>query len=391
MFDRIWVVFAKETIDNLRDWRSVSGAMIYPFIGPILIGILIGLVGKAIVELPKSTFQLAIVGAERAPGLIDYLHDRGVEVIAPPADPKAAVRGAEHDTVLVVPEAYAADFAAERPAEIVIVSDGSRLSAVLAMSRALTLLRAYGIETGAARLRARGVDPVIVDAIEVRNVNVAVGRSLSGFFLNMMPPLIIFTVFVGGMYLAIDATSGERERGSLEPLLTNPIARWELMAGKVGAALLFTAAAVAVQLAAFMVMFEFLIGEAIGMRETPSILVYLGIFVLALPLMLFAVALQSVIAAVTRSFKETQTYLALLPLVPSVPGLVFVFIAIKAHAWMMTIPTLSQTVLIGQVMRGEPLSALNVAIASVVTTACALGLLAIAVRLYRREALLLGG
>ena len=140
-----------------------------------------------------------------------------------------------------------------------------------------------------------------------------------------------------------------------------------------------------------MVMFELLIGEAIGMQETPSILVYLGIFVLALPLMLFAVALQSVIAAVTRSFKETQTYLALLPLVPSVPGLVFVFIAIKAHAWMMTIPTLSQTVLIGQIMRGEPLSALNVAIASVVTTACALGLLAIAVRLYRREALLLGG
>ena len=388
MFDRIWVVFAKETIDNLRDWRSVSGAMIYPFIGPMLIGILIGLVGKAIVELQKSTFQLAIVGAERAPGLIDYLHERGVEMIAAPADPKAAVRGAEHDTVLVVPEAYAADFAAERPAEIVIVSDGSRLSAVLAMSRALTLLRAYGTETGAARLRARGVDPVIVDAIEVRNVNVAVGRSLSGFFLNMMPPLIIFTVFVGGMYLAIDATSGERERGSLEPLLTNPIARWELMAGTVGAALLFTAAA---QLAAFMVMFELLIGEAIGMQETPSILVYLGIFVLALPLMLFAVALQSVIAAVTRSFKETQTYLALLPLVPSVPGLVFVFIAIKAHAWMMTIPTLSQTVLIGQIMRGEPLSALNVAIASVVTTACALGLLAIAVRLYRREALLLGG
>ena len=73
MFGRIWIVFAKEMIDNMRDRRSVSLAMIYPFIGPVLVGALIAFVGDTIAALPDTSFTLPIQGAENAPALIAYL------------------------------------------------------------------------------------------------------------------------------------------------------------------------------------------------------------------------------------------------------------------------------------------------------------------------------
>ncbi len=114
-------------------------------------------------------------------------------------------------------------------------------------------------------------------------------------------------------------------------------------------------------------------------------------FLICLPLMLFAVTLQVIIATVTQSFKETQTYLGLLPLVPSLPGLVLVFIAINAHPWMMAIPTFGQTLLIGQMVRGEPLTGLSIVVASGFTLAASLGLLALAARLYARDELVFTG
>ena len=74
MFERIWIVFAKEVIDNMRDRRSVSLALLYPFIGPLLLGALIAFVGDTIAALPTTTFTLPIQGA----GLVAYLEENGV-------------------------------------------------------------------------------------------------------------------------------------------------------------------------------------------------------------------------------------------------------------------------------------------------------------------------
>ncbi|MFQ5958416.1 MAG: ABC transporter permease [Alphaproteobacteria bacterium] len=391
MFERIGVVFAKEVIDNLRDRRSVTMAFFYPFVGPVLIGALIALVGQAITELPTSELTLPVRGADAAPQLVQYLEDNGVRIVPAPEDPALALRSGEHAVALIIPGNFGERFGAERTATVQLVTDGSRLSAVLVMSRALTLLQTYNREVATARLEAHGVDPAAAEPMRIENVNVAVGHSLTGFFLNMMPPFMIFTIFIGGVYLAIDTTSGERERGSLEPLLTNPIARWELMTGKVGAALLFTATALAVQLLAFGAMFTLISEGAAGVEGSPDAMAFFAVFAIAAPLMLLAVAVQVIIATVTRSFKETQTYLGLLPLLPSLPGMALVFIAFKGQHWMMAIPTFGQTLLFGQLVRGEPLNAVNVALASGVTAGVAVALLLLAARLYRRERLLFTG
>ncbi len=387
----IWVVFAKEVVDNLRDRRSITMAAIYPVIGPLLLGVMLAFAqnmfrpDKAGEPTP---FELAVEGQEYAPELMSFLEGEGVVPTPAPPDMERAVREGITPLVVVILPDYVQSFAEERTATITIVVDATQLSTVMTISRTLGLLRAYGRDVSNERMHLRGVSSGVANPIKIENRNVGKTRSLAGFFLNMIPPFLIFTIFIGGVYLALDTTSGERERGSLEPLLINPLARWEFMMGKVFAALAFTIGAVIIQLIAFKIMFELVIDKDLGVRVDPEPVVFVKILLVALPMMLLAVALQIIVAAMTRSFKETQTYLGLLPLIPSLPGLVLVFVAVKGHLWMMSIPTFSQVVLIAELVRGDPVSSANVLVSVVTTLAIAGGMLVIAGRLYGREELL---
>jgi sodium transport system permease protein len=389
---RIWVVMAKEVIDNIRDRRSITMAAIYPIIGPTLLGILLGFaqqmfrVDSATVERPPM--ELAVSGAEYAPDLVRFLEDNNVKVVLPPANISEAVRNSQTDLAIVVPEEFGSEFAAERPATVKVIINATRLGTVMAISKVIDVLRRYNQAVGKERLEARGLTAEFSQAIKIQSVNVGQSRSLAGFFLNMIPPFVIFTIFIGGVYLALDTTSGERERGSLEPLLTNPLARWEFMLGKVGAAFVFTLAAVIIQLIAFKVMFELVIEEDFGVRINPGVLVFAKILLISIPMMVLAVTIQIIVASITRSFKETQTYLGLLPLIPSIPGMVLVFVTVTAHLWLMSIPFFSQVVIIGQLVRGDPVSMANVVMSAGSTLLVAVGMLFIAGRLYSREQLL---
>jgi sodium transport system permease protein len=387
----VWVVFAKEVRDNMRDRRSLFLALAYPFIGPLLLGALMSFVGSAMRPDVSGPMPIAVDGAHRAPALMRHLRDSGLYIMPSPRDPFEAVKLGRADYVLLVPEGFDTDLGAEKPAELEIIINATRLSTVMAVARVAQTLREYGNTLGNDRLKARGIDPTIAEAVKIQTVNVGQSRSLAGFFLNMMPPFIIFTIFIGGVYLAIDTTAGERERGSMEPLLTNPISRGNLMLGKLGAALLFTVAALVFQLVAFKAMFEVVMGENYGLAYNPSIGVFALMTGILLPLVVAAVALQVIVATVSRSYKETQTYLGLLPLLPSLPGMLLVFVPLKAHAWMMAIPTFGQILLVGALVRGEPVDSLHLAVSLASTTLLAAGLLWLAARLYERDQLLFGG
>ena len=394
----VWIVFVKESIDNLRDRRSLFMALVYPFVGALLLGLLLSFVGgmfkrqaKVPGEVAASNLVLPIKGAERAPELVAWLERNGVEVVAAPERPREAVQQGRADVVLVLADDYAERFAAQEPAGLRVVINATRLSTVLTVSRIVQMLRAFSDDVSRERLRGYGVPERAAQPLEIRNDNVGRSRSLAGFFLNMLPPFIIFTIFVGGVYLAIDTTSGERERGSLEPLLANPVPRWQLMLGKALATFAFTVIAVLFQLAAFKVMFEIVTRSDFGIVVNPGVDAFAQAFAIALPLIALAVALQIIVATVSRSYKETQTYLGLLPLIPSLPGMILVFIPLKAQTWMMAVPTFSQVLLIGKLMREEEIYASEALIAGLSTVVVALLLFVVAGKLYERDNLLFGG
>ncbi len=385
--DRIRVVLAKELVDNLRDGRSLSAALVYPLLGPILLGVLIGLMANLLVLDRETTILVAVAGAEHAPQLISHLESNGVVLEPIIGEANEAVKRGRHASVLRIPSQFGRRFSAGDPATVQVVMDSSRLASLVVVNQLLDLLRGYGREIALERLSQRQIEPGALDPIRIEPTNVAESGTLIDTFLSMLAP---FNVFIGGVYLTLDATSGERERGSFEPLLANPVARWEVMSGKVLAAVVFTVVAVIVQLVAFKVMFETVGSERLSFADKLDLPSFVGILAISIPLVFFAVAVQTIIATVTRSFKQALTYLGLLPLIPGLPGLLLVFVSFEAQNWMMLIPTFGQTVLIGQFVRGEPVALTHISIAMLATLAASLVLFLVAARLYEREELIFG-
>jgi sodium transport system permease protein len=260
-----------------------------------------------------------------------------------------------------------------------------------AVERARMLLDQYSAQIGSLRLMARGVSPAVLQPMIVARVDVSTPQSQVGIFLNMMPYFIVLVVFVGGMYVIIDTTAGERERGSLEPLLINPAPRWEVVVGKLAASIPFAVFAVFLTLVAFAIGFNvFPIEDYVGFQVSIDINVMIGIFLISLPMILLASALQMIIATFTRSFKEAQTYVAFLPLIPALPGIALAFIPVRASYLNMAIPTFGQQLLINQLMRGEPIDPANVVVSVISTILCAILLVYLAVQQFKRERILMG-
>jgi sodium transport system permease protein len=389
---RIWAIFRKEVKDNLRDRRSVISSLISGLLGPAMMVLLILIVGRSVNRNILETTQLVPVrGMEHAPGLINFMQSNGFLVHPAPENFQDAIRSGTFDVILVIPEGYEEDFINGRPARVQVVADNSRQSSLGSIERIRAMLAAYNSQIGAQRLLARGIHPQFITPLNIENVNVSTPQSQGMMFLNMMPYFVILVVFLGGMYVIIDTTAGERERGSLEPLLINPVARWEFVVGKLGAAIPFAVATVIFTLVAFAIAFNLLpLEDYIGFRISVDTLVLFLIFLISLPMILLASALQMIIATFTRSFKEAQTYVAFLPLIPAIPGISLAFLPVRPGLWAMLIPTFGQQVLISQLMRSEPVDGVHVLVSTIMTLLVSLVLILLAIRLYEHERILFG-
>jgi sodium transport system permease protein len=389
---RIAIIFAKEVRDNLRDRRSVTSGLATGLVGPAVMIFLIIILGRTIFADPlEKTFRLPVAGQENAPQLMAYLRGQGVAVVDAPADPRAAVQNGDLDVVLIIPPDYGADFQAGRPATVEIVMDSTRQSALPAVEQTRSLLGSFSGQIAALRLAARGVSPQVMDPLAIQRVDLATPETQALIFLNMLPYFIILTIFTGGMYVVIDATAGERERGSLEPLLINPAARWEFGLAKLLASIPFAAFAAFFTLLVFGLSFNLIpLEDYVGFQLTLNTRALFAIFLIALPMVLLASALQMIIVTFTRSFKEAQTWVGFLPLIPAMPGLALAFLPVKPSLTTMLIPTFGQQILINQLMRSEPIQAQNVLISTTATLVAALLLIWVALRRYSQERLILG-
>jgi sodium transport system permease protein len=387
------VVFNKEVKDNLRDRRSVLSALLSTLIGPAVLLVLIIIIGRTFLrDEIENLLPLPVSGVQHAPSLVQFLEENGVQIEEPPDDPEGEVLSGGLDAVLIIPKGYEQDFTAGRPATVRLIQDSSRQSAMPTVERVRRLLSAYSYQVATLRLLARGVSPAVIQTLAIEDYDLATPQSQGLAFLNMMPYFIVMVVFMGGMYVIIDTTAGERERGSLEPLLINPVPRRELVIGKLAASIPFTILALLITLFAFYAIYNiFPIEEYLGLPVVLEPRVLAGIFMIALPMVLLASALQMIIATFTHSFKEAQTYVAFLPLVPALPGIALAFLPIQPSLVTMLIPTFGQQLLINQLMRGETLNPFYVAVSAGVTLLLAVLLILAAIRMYERERILLGG
>jgi len=385
---RTRTVFKKEVVDNVRDRRTLAAALFYPVLGPAMILFMIFTIGQMTRE-SEQPLMLPVQGADNAPNLVAFLEQNHVVIQEAPDNPEEAVRRGNEDVVLVITEDFGAAFIDGRPATVRLVMDQSRNEAMQSIQRARLLLQTYSHQIGRLRLQARGVDPRVADAIAIEAVDVSTPQSQAARILSMAPYLILVSLFVGGMYLAIDSTAGERERGSLEPLLINPVEPSELVNGKAAAVLVFTTVALIETLVGFAIVLNFFpLERYIGVRMSLPPASLGAILLICLPLMVFVVALQMIIASYTKSFKEAQNYISFMLLVPAVPALIMAVLPVKESLWLVLLPTVGQQLFINQILRGESVSLASAALGSAVTLAAGIALLVLVTRRYRTEGIL---
>ena len=222
-------VFAKEFLENLRDRRTLISALLFgPLFGPILFGAMVSrMLNQSVVESDEP-LHLSISGSEHAPGLVGYLQSQGVKLAFTPlseSGARTAVRSGAEQVVLIVPAEYGQRFTAALPAPVLLVADSADSQARKSADRARLLLAGYGSGIAQLRLQIRGVSPLLAVPIAVNEIDVATPTGRAVVVLGFMTYFVLFAVLMGGLYLAIDSTAGERERGSLEALLSLPVAR----------------------------------------------------------------------------------------------------------------------------------------------------------------------
>lgn len=388
----IRTVFSKEVIDNFRDRRTlVSALLMGPLFGPILFAFVINLSIEQSLENAEEVLDLPVIGAEHAPNLIRYLESENIKIEVGPESREAAIDAVstgEKDVVVVIPEDFGAHLADMVPATIEVITDQANTSAERQTRRATRAMRAYGQEIAAMRLTIRGVSPQVMRPLNIDEVDVSTPSGRSAILLGMLSYFFLFALLTGGMNLAIDATAGERERGSLEPLLCLPVKRDHLIFGKIFAACLFMALSLSLSLVSFHFVLNFMPLQELGMTPNFGPVVVLQAFLLLVPFALVGAALMTMVASFTKSFKEAQTWVSVVLLAPTMPILIVSILQVRPSTELMFIPSLSQHLLLVGLVRNEPINTMHVAVSVGGTLAIGALLTWICARLYRREGLL---
>lgn len=385
-------VFRKEFLENLRDRRTVFSALLFgPLFGPLLLAGMLQLMIKRSDVSADQPLTLAVMHAERAPNLLSWLEQNRIDLTRIATDDAGArdlVRRKQQAVVLDIPPDYGQRLADGEPAPLLLYQDTSDSSAERSIHRVRAVLDQYSAGIAQLRLLARGLDPGIAGPVAVQDIDVSTARTRGVLALSMLSYLVILATLMGGLYLAIDATAGERERGSLEPLLTTPVPRESLIYGKILAAAAYMLVSLILTVTACALVLPLIRLEDYGMTVNLGPATALGIIAAVSPIVLVGAALLTVVASFTRSYREAQTWLSVVVLIPTLPLALMSMLSLKSSTALMTVPVLSQHFLLTSLLRGEPLRATDVAISAGATLLTGLLLAWIAGRLYRREAIL---
>ena len=385
--NRILVVAAKELVDTFRDRRTILVTLLTAIAaGPVFLSLILNMAAN---QAEKGReLRLPVIGAEHAPALVAFFERQQVVILPAPADYEAKIRTGELDVALVIDANFASDVAAGKAATVRLVYDRSRDRARAAIEAAEAVLRAYNRQWGTQRLVLRGISPQVALPLEVEAVDLATPQQSGALILFLVAYYGLFAALMGGMAGALDATAGERERGSLEPLLATPLMPLQLVIGKWLAIAGFDALVVLLTLAGFYLTLNFAPLPAVGVpflfgaTELLRFLLVLAPLVALLPAALLYVGMRG------RSLKEAQANVSVLLFVVSMLPVIQLFLQRKEPSWLLWVPISAQYTLLSRALRGEAIVAADwLQSAAVPLALTAFALLAIGRLLGRETAL----
>lgn len=376
----------KEIKENLRDRRTLFLAFAYSAVLFPLFLIL-----QAVFTTRSSTIDYSAVsnvhvhGAEHAPDLVDQLTDNNIEVLQAPTDTVQALADGRVQAVLEIPPVYQNRLARGEPAPLLLHFNASIRASALRAQKLQQVIYQYGGGIRYERLQLKGIDPALASPYSIISRDTSTEGSSASLTSFLVYFLLTFTMNMGGFYIAVDTTAGERERGTLEPLLSLPNELWQVAFGKYLSILVFMLGTTALA--------SLVLGSAIAWLPFEELATFrqlsggrMGlVFLIMAPCCLFLAAAQLWLAGRAKGIKEAQAYLSIVLVLPMIPlGLSYWFGA-KSSILHDFIPFLTQYRMIDQLANGKPIQLTVLGLGILGTVSVSIAALGLAVKTFGRE------
>jgi len=369
-------IFRKEIKDALRDRRTLMTALLSSLLGvPLMLFIFSTVLSQ--VESQEEKRTVLAVGMEYAPQLENFILRQGYQIKAAPADYEAKSRSKELDQpVLLVPQDFEKKLMTGDKAVLEVAYDSNNRQAEFGLRPLKRLLEAFTQETTLMGLTMRGISTELLQRIEVRERRLQKPEERKASITEMLPMMVLMAIIIGGMYAAIDTTAGERERGSLEPLMMNPVSGWQLAIGKWGAVAAVGMGVVVLTIFSFFPSQWLIKNDTLRAEFQFGIKDAIGFLMVLLPLAASMAALQIAIALDCKSYKEAQVRNQIVTMFIPFVSLIPILFPGREPAWFKWVPVLAQNQMMNQVLKGEVLHPLTLGMAfatcALITVVCLL-------------------
>jgi len=364
-YQNIGFVFRKELTEWLRDRRTIISTVVIPLLlFPILtvgFGTLASLlIGKARQEVPK----VMVLGGADSPKILEGVRKLDkIEVVAAESNWKDEIINKEIRAAVEIPPAFQADLAQQKTDVVKIYMYEGELKSSFAADRIEKYFKDLSDTVVTERLAAKNLPPSILKPFEVKQDNVAPPEKVSGAVLGgLVGYMVILLCLTGGMYPAMDLTAGEKERGTMETILSSPVSRFHLVLGKfflVLTAALATAALSVLSMGLSFSALKFFSPQAASQRgESAALLLKLGpgtviaIFVMALPLAVLFSAVLMTISLFAKSYKEAQSYVSPLMILVILPAVAALLPGVELTSKLALVPILNVSLLCKELVTG---------------------------------------
>ncbi|HXA81836.1 MAG TPA: ABC transporter permease [Methylomirabilota bacterium] len=361
----IGIVYRKELTEALRDRRTLISTLLVPLLLFPLLSVGFGALAVTLVKkAEEETPRVMLLGGSDSPAILEALRaSKKFEIVPASPDWKDNIINKEIRAAIAIPDGFEASLDQQNPQTIAIYKYEGELKSSISADTVERSLKAYRDTIVEARLDADHVPSSVLTPFRIKQDNVAPPEKVGGAaFGGIIGYMVILLCLTGGMYPAMDLTAGEKERGTMETILSSPISRLDLVLGKfflVLTASLVTAALSVLsmgvsfwgmqQLKAFDVSKN---PDAAGMQLHIGFTAVLSVFLMALPLAVLFSAGLITISLFAKSYKEAQSYVSPLMILVIVPAVAAMLPGVELTAKLALIPILNVSLLCKELVTG---------------------------------------
>ena len=393
----ISVVYRKELTEWLRDRRTLISTVLVPLLAfPILMVGITALATVMIGNAEKEVPKIMILGGEDSPQLLERLNRLDKLAIVPyAADWKDQISNKVIRAAVEIPKGFQAALAAGTIATVNIYFYEGELKSSFGANHVQKAIVEYRDSVVKDRLAAKDLPASVLTPFEIKQQNVAPPEKVSGASIGgFIGYAVILLCLTGAMYPAIDLTAGEKERGTIETILSSPISRFDLVFGKF--LLVFSASLVSAILSVTSMGTSFAIlghthlmqssgGQSLNLNL--GLLSVIAVFFMALPLAVLFSALLMTIALFAKTYKEAQSYLTPLTFLVVIPAVASIMPGVELTPKLALIPVLNTSLVCKEIITGT-YHWNSIALIFSSTCVYAAAALFLAVKMFQREEVL---